>query len=318
MPQAIDNNIVPFLRKGNQPLTILVVEDNRIERMFMEEQIRDLGHGMLTAENGQQALDMLKMPESKIDVILMDRMMPVMDGMAAVLRIKEDPALRRIPIVMITGAASAREVQEGLDAGVFYYLAKPVDEAVLKSVLSAATREASQNRALSEELARHKSSFNLIQTCKFHFSTLEEAESLAAFMAHCFPDPQRVLPGLAEIMINAIEHGTYEIGYERKSQLIEAGTILAEIHRRQSLPEYRGRFVEAVITHKDNGVYAVITDQGTGFNWRRFMSIEPSRAKDNHGRGIAQANALSFDKLTFNEKGNQAIVFVSKDKQIQW
>jgi len=318
MLQAADTNIVPFLRKDNRTLTILVVEDNRIERMFMEEQIKDLGHGMLAAENGQQALDILNTPESRIDVILMDKMMPVMDGMTAVRKIKEDPVLRRIPIVMITGAASARDVQEGLDAGVFYYLAKPVDESVLKSVLSAATREANQNRALSEELTRHKSSFNLIQTCKFQFSTLEQAESLSAFMAHCFPDAQRVLPGLAELMINAIEHGTYEIGYERKSQLIESGTLLAEIHRRQTLSEYQGRFVEAVITHKDNGVYAVITDQGAGFNWRRFMNIEPARAKDNHGRGIAQANALSFDKLTYNEKGNQAVAFVSEEKQIQW
>lgn len=315
---TIADNIVPFLRKEESPLTILVVEDDRIERMFMEEQIKDLGHGMVTAENGQQALERLYGSQGMIDVILMDRMMPVMDGLTAVRRIKQDPALHKIPIVMITGAASAKEIQEGLDSGVFYYLAKPVNEDVLKSVLSAATREATQNRALNEELSRHKSSFNLIQTCKFSFRTIEEAESLSAFMAHCFPEPQRVLPGLAELMINSIEHGTYDIGYERKTNLIESGTLRAEIHRRQQLPEYQGRSVEAVITHKDNGIYAVITDQGAGFQWRRYMGIEPSRAKDNHGRGIAQANALSFDKLTYNEQGNQAIAFVSKTKQIQW
>ncbi len=313
-----DNNIVPFARKEETALTILVVEDNRIERMFMEEQIKDLGHGMLAAENGQQALDHLQNPGHGIDVILMDRMMPVMDGITAIKHIKDNPHLRKIPIVMVTGAATAKEMQEGIDAGVFYYLIKPVNEDVLKSVLSAATREATQNRTLNEELSRHRSSFNLIETCKFHFSTLEEAESLAAFMAHCFPDPQRALPGLAELMMNAIEHGTYEIGYERKSQLLESGTLRAELNRRRSLPEYADRFAEAVITHKDNGVYAIITDHGQGFPWKRFMSIEPSRAKDNHGRGIAQANALSFDKLTYNESGNQAIAYVSKTQQIQW
>jgi CheY-like chemotaxis protein len=248
----------------------------------------------------------------------MDRMMPVMDGITAVRRIKEQAALRKIPIVMITGAASAKDIQEGLDAGVFYYLTKPVNEDVLKSVLAAATREATQNRTLSEELSRHKSSFNLIQTCKFHFRTVEEAESLSAFMAHCFPDPDRVLPGLAELMINAIEHGTYDIGYDKKTDLIDAGTLRAELQRRQTAQEYSERFAEAVITHKDNGIYVVITDQGPGFNWRRYMTIEPSRAKDNHGRGIAQANAISFDKLTYNEQGNQAIAFVSKTQQIQW
>ncbi len=317
MVQLADN-IIPFLRRDDNPLTILVVEDDRIERMFMEEQIKDLGHGMISAENGQQALEKMFSMGDSIDVVLMDRMMPVMDGLTAVRRIKDEPSLRRIPIVMITGASSAKETQEGIDAGVFYYLTKPVNEEVLKSVLSAATREAKQNRELNAELARHQSSFNLIETCKFHFRTLEQAESLAAFMAHCFPDPQRTLPGIAELLLNAVEHGTYDIGYGRKSELIEAGTLQAEIRRRQELPEYGDRYVEAIITHKDNGIYAIITDRGNGFNWKQYMTIEPARAKDNHGRGIAQANALSFDKLTYNEKGNQAIGFVSKTPQLQW
>lgn len=315
--QAIDN-IVPFLRRDERILTILVVEDDRIERMFMEEQIKDLGHAMTAAENGEQALLKLRDANNPVDIILMDKMMPVMDGLTAVRRIKEDADLRKIPIVMITGAATARDIQEGIDAGVFYYLTKPVNEDVLKSVLSAATREANQMRALNDELGRHKSSFNLINTCKFHFRTLDEAESLAAFMAHCFPEPQRVLPGLAELMLNAVEHGICEIGYERKSELIDSGTLRAEVQRRQSLPEYKDRFAEAVITHKDNGIYAVIADPGAGFQWRQYMTIEPSRARDNHGRGIAQANALSFDKLTYNESGNQAIAFVGKTPPLQW
>lgn len=315
--QAIDN-IVPFLRRDERILTILVVEDDRIERMFMEEQIKDLGHAMTAAENGEQALLKLRDASNPVDIILMDKMMPVMDGLTAVRRIKEDANLRKIPIVMITGAATAKDIQEGIDAGVFYYLTKPVNEDVLKSVLSAATREANQMRALNDELGRHKSSFNLINTCKFHFRTLDEAESLAAFMAHCFPEPQRVLPGLAELMLNAVEHGICEIGYERKSELIDSGTLRAEVQRRQSLPEYKDHFAEAVITHKDNGIYAVIADPGAGFQWRQYMTIEPSRARDNHGRGIAQANALSFDKLTYNESGNQAIAFVGKTPPLQW
>lgn len=315
--QAIDN-IVPFLRRDDRILTILVVEDDRIERMFMEEQIKDLGHAMTAAENGEQALQKLRDPANPVDIILMDKMMPVMDGLTAVRRIKEDAELRKIPIVMITGAASAKDIQEGIDAGVFYYLTKPVNEDILKSVLSAATREAHQTRALNEELGRHKSSFNLINTCKFHFRTLDEAESLAAFMAHCFPDPQRVLPGLAELMLNAVEHGICEIGYDRKSDLIDSGTLRAEVQRRQTLPEYQNRIAEAVITHKDNGIYAVIADPGSGFQWRQYMTIEPSRARDNHGRGIAQANALSFDKLTYNESGNQAVAFVGKTPPLQW
>lgn len=311
-------NIVPFLRSEARPLTILAVEDDRTERMFMEQKILDLGHRPLLAENGQQAIDLLRSGKNRVDVVLMDRMMPVMDGISAVRLMKDDPALKQIPIVMVTGASSPKDMQEGLDSGVFYYLIKPVGIEVLKSILSAASREIQQIATLNEELNQHKTSFNLIHTCKFNLRTIEEAEALSAFMAHCFPNPSRVLPGLAELLFNAIEHGTYDIGYERKSELIESGTMRAELNRRQSLPEYKDRFVEALVTRKDDAVYVVITDQGNGFQWKKYLSIEPSRASHNHGRGIAQANALSFDRLTFNEKGNQVIGYVNLHSHIEW
>lgn len=317
MTEAVQN-IIPFMKKENRELCILVVEDDRIERTFMEQQINDLGHRMIPAENGQHALEMLVAHEDEVDIILMDRIMPVMDGLTAVRKIKERAEFRKIPIVMVTGSSSSHEIKEGIDAGVFYYLTKPVNDDVLKSVLSAAVREVKQYQTLSEELKRHRTSFNLIHTCKFTFHTIEEAESLCAFMAHCFPDPDRALPGLAELLFNAIEHGTYDIGYDRKSELIEAGTLRAEIVRRQGLKEYEGRVVEALITRKEDGVYAVITDQGKGFDWKKFMTIEPSRATDNHGRGIAQARAISFDRLTYNETGNQAIGFVSGTQDLKW
>ena len=311
-------NIVPFLRKDDQSLNILVVEDDRVERMMMERYISDLDHRMIYAEQGQEAIDLLRSNSEKVDIILMDRLMPMMDGISAVRIIKDDPLLQQIPIVMVSGAASPKDMQEGLDAGVIYYLAKPVNIEVLKSILSAASREIHQLRILHEELGKHKTSFDLIHTCKFSLRTIEEAESLSAFMAQCFPNPARVLPGLAELLFNAIEHGTYEIGYDRKSELVEAGTMRAELNRRKTLPEYADRIVEALITRKDDAVYVVITDQGSGFPWKKYLTIEPSRATDNHGRGIAQANALSFDRLTFNEKGNQVIGYVNLNSHIEW
>jgi two-component system, cell cycle response regulator len=311
-------NIVPFLTRREHSLTVLAVEDDRLERGFLEARIREAGHNFLEAENGREALDILHKHKGMIDVVLMDRMMPIMDGLIAVRRMKDDLDFRKIPVIMITGATTKKELQEGLEAGVFYYLTKPVDEGVLRSVLLAATREAQQNRTLSDELKRHRTSFNLIHTCKFRFRTLEEAECLAGFMAHCFPEPERVLPGLAELLINAVEHGTLEIGYEQKSRLLEAGTWRAEIQRREQIPDYWHKMVEAVVTRKDDGVCVIITEQGSGFDWRNYMTIDPSRAGDNHGRGIAQANAVSFDKLAYNPAGNQVVAFVGSQPPIEW
>jgi two-component system, cell cycle response regulator len=189
---------------------------------------------------------------------------------------------------------------------------------MLGSVLTAAAREVEQLRALTNEMRRHRASFNLIESCKFQLRTLEEAEGLAAFAAHCFPEPDRVVQGIAELLVNAVEHGNLEIGYARKSELIEDGTWRAEIERRSTLSEYKNRHVEVTVARRDDGVYIVVTDQGGGFNWQRYMTIDPARAGDNHGRGIAQANALSFDRLTYNAQGNQAVAFVGSQARLEW
>lgn len=302
----------------NNVFTALIVEDSQPERAFLEAQIQHMGHQTLCAESAAQALEILNANTHNIDVILMDRMMPGMDGVAAVRKIKETKALRKIPVVMVTAATSNAEMQEGLEAGVFYYLSKPVEEEVLQSVLNAAIREFKQQQVLSEELKKHRASFNRITTAKFSYSTLDDAENLAAFIAHCFPEPDRVLSGLGELLINAHEHGNLGIGYDRKTELLTDGIWRNEIERREKLEENSEKTVEVIITRKKDGIYVVITDEGEGFDWKRYISIDPSRAADNHGRGIAQASTLSFDKLTYNAKGNQTIAFVGHAKQLQW
>lgn len=316
--EAVEYNVDYRLLDDNAPINILAVEDDDVSMRFLESQIADLGHSMVKASDGETALSILQQQKDSIDVVLMDREMPVMDGLTAVMRMKENRDLRNIPVVMVTSADSMGELTEGLDAGVFYYLTKPVDAKMLRSVLAAAIRESQQNRTLAEELSKHRASFDLIDTCKFKFRTLAEAESLAAFIANCFPDTERVLPGLGELLINAIEHGNLGLGYERKTILVDNGTWRAEVERMQAAEEYADRYATATVAHKDDGTYVIIEDQGEGFQWQRYMRIDPARAGDNHGRGIAQANTMSFDKLKYNEKGNQAVAFVGNKGRLEW
>lgn len=311
-------NVILFKPEPDRPLNILAVDDDRIERLFMSQQIKEMGHNVIEAENGQQALQVLMDKKSRIDIVLIDRLMPVLDGVSVVLRMKDDIALKKIPVVMVTGASATKDIKEGIDAGVFYYLTKPVNPEVMKSVVTAAMREAQKGLALSIELKRHSASFHMIETCKFVLRTLEEAEALASFAALCFPEPERVLKGLSELLINAVEHGTYDIGYDAKGILVENDIWRQEVQRRSQLPDYQDRHVDVVISKKDNGIYAVITDQGNGFDWRRYMTIDPSRASSSHGRGIARALAESFDKIAFNEKGNQVVAYVGKYPTLSW
>lgn len=307
-----------FLTVPDRPITVMAVEDDALSMTFLEAQITGLGHRILPARDGEEALRILSRRRDEIDVVLMDREMPVMDGLTAVRMMKEDTDLQRIPVIMVTGADRAEDMRDGLDAGVFYYLTKPVEEGILRSVLSAAVREAEQIRTLAEELNKHRTGFNLIDTCKFHFKTLAEAESLAAFMANCFPNPHRVLPGLGELLINAIEHGVLGLGYDNKTALVEAGIWRSEIERMQRMPEFAHKSAIATLARKDDGMYVMIEDPGDGFDWKKFMDIDPARAGDNHGRGIAQANIVSFDKLTYNDKGNRVVAVVNHSRQLKW
>ncbi len=85
-----------------------------------------------------------------------------------------------------------------------------------------------------------------------------------------------------------------------------------------SWPENRQKNVDIVIARRDGGTVVVITDPGAGFNWRSWLALDPARAGDNHGRGIALARNLSFDSLTYNDSGNKLTAYAKKSIDIKW
>jgi len=284
---------------------ILVVDDNPTALRLLESILEKEGYLVSTATNGKEALDMLQGDPEGIDVIVLDRMMPEMDGLEVVRRMQADRRFKYIPVIMETAADKPEEISEGISAGVFYYLTKPIERKTLVSVVAAAVKESEQRRQLRAEMARHHMGFGLIQVMKTRFRTLEEAESLASFLAHCFPDQDRALTGISELLINAVEHGNLEISYEEKSRLVEAQQWRQEVERRLADPKYGAREVVAIFERKDKAYYLQVTDEGPGFNWRGYLEFDPSRASHNHGRGIAMANMIAFDRLVYNDKGNQ-------------
>ena len=297
---------------------VLVVDDDRIMRTIIQGQIEELGHEVDTAVNGKEAIKVLNENKSAYDIVVLDREMPEMNGLEVVARMKADADLRKIPIIMATGSDRPEDIKKGIDAGVFYYLTKPIDEEILKSVFISAVREVETQKVLKNELQKHKTSFNLIHSATFYLRTITEAEDLSAFLANCYPDPERVITGLAELIINAVEHGNFGISYEEKSDLIERGIWREEIDRRASLPEHCEKKVEVVFRRNEDGLYVKVEDEGKGFEWRRYLEIDPSRAAHNHGRGIAQANAMSFDELRYNTAGNVVTAIVREEEELEW
>ena len=160
--------------------------------------------------------------------------------------------------------------------------------------------------------------FNLIDSCKFHIRTGEDAATIAFLAAKMFKDPERLQPGLYELLLNAVEHGCLGMGYELKTKLLANRTWQAEVARRQSLPDNRKKYAEVVIARKPEGIVVIVTDPGAGFDWKAWASVDPARAAETHGHGIAKARGLSFDKLTYNEKGNQAVALSKNAAEMVW
>lgn len=309
----------PSLVGANNPvINTLAVDDDRSMRMMLQTQLEDLGHNVTTAEDGKSAWEELREHGSNIDIVVIDREMPGMNGLEVVSLMKNDPVLKNIPVIMQTGSDKAEQIREGIDAGVYYYLTKPIDEDILASVISAAVRNISQQKLLNQELKHHKSSFNLITHCKFVLRTVPEAEDLACFLANCYPSPEKVVTGIAELLINGVEHGNLAVGYDEKTWLLKNGTWREEVLRRVDYPEHKSKYVEAIYKRQEDGYYLKIKDCGKGFDWRKFIKVDPSRAQENHGRGIAQAHSMSFDKVSYNEAGNEVTTFVNNESDIDW
>lgn len=297
---------------------VLAVEDETTSLAILAGLLEELGYEVLEANLGREALDIVEREAATLDVIVLDKVMPEMDGLEVVSRLKDDPKARHIPIVMVTGSTKPEEVKEGIDAGVFYYLTKPYEDDVFKSVLTSAMREADRRSNLKTELKKHQTSFGFIDRAEFTIQKLEEAEDLACFIANCFPNPETALPGLASLLVNAVEHGNLNIGYEAKSAMLAAGKWRESVDSRLEEGAFKNRKVKVTLTRTKEQVSVTIRDEGNGFDWAQYLEIDPARALHAHGRGIAQANKISFDELHFNEKGNEVTAISNVGSGIKW
>jgi two-component system, OmpR family, alkaline phosphatase synthesis response regulator PhoP len=102
---------------------ILAVDDERhIVRLIQVNLERD-GYEVVTAFNGQEALK--KIDEDKPDMVILDVMMPIMDGLETLKRIRANPATRNLPVLMLTAKAQDQDVFKGYQNGADIYLTKP-------------------------------------------------------------------------------------------------------------------------------------------------------------------------------------------------
>ncbi len=116
------------------PNHVLVVDDELFNRELLEGLLVPLGYEVTLAEDGKDALEKIK--EKAPDVILLDIMMPIMDGFEVARRLKEKKETKSIPIVMVTALSEVEDRIKALEAGANDFLTKPVDIAELRATVS--------------------------------------------------------------------------------------------------------------------------------------------------------------------------------------
>lgn len=132
------------------PSIILIVDDEASGRQTLESILEGQGYQLVMAENGEQALE--KARQILPDVILLDVMMPGMDGFEVCQRLRGDPKLAEVPIIILTALDDRKSMLRGLEAGADDYLTKPYDRHELRARLLGITR-LNRYRKLLEERA---------------------------------------------------------------------------------------------------------------------------------------------------------------------
>ena len=119
---------------------VLVAEDERHIRELLVDTLFDLGCDVIECADGGETLE--KACSELPDLILLDVMMPVMDGFEVLSKLRENPSTEAIPIIMLTAVPAAEGEQDANRLGVHHYISKPFDPDMLEATINVALREA--------------------------------------------------------------------------------------------------------------------------------------------------------------------------------
>ncbi|MDD0974574.1 ATP-binding SpoIIE family protein phosphatase [Pseudomonas fontis] len=166
----------------HQPLTVLIAEDGAADRLLLARIVRNQGHAVLTAENGEEAVALFA--EKRPQLVLLDALMPVMDGFEAARRIKKLAGETMVPIIFLTSLTEEEGLVRCLEAGGDDFLAKPYSPVILSAKINAMDRLRRLHATMlqqRDEIARHHNHLlNEQRVAKAVFDQVAHAGCLSA------------------------------------------------------------------------------------------------------------------------------------------
>lgn len=292
------------------PITALVVDDEELSRSIVAGHLARMGYRTLGVGTAEEAWRLLADRREVVHVVLLDRHLPGMDGMDLFGRMKADPGLCAIPVVMQTISDRSAEIAEAIQAGVFYYLVKPYSGELLQSVVAAAVDQLTRLQRLQGDVRSRTDAMALMREGDFRFRTPQEAHNLAIAVASIVPNARGLAFGLVELLMNAVEHGNLGIGYAAKGELKLGNMLAREIEGRLARPEHAAKAATLRVRRDERKAVFTVSDEGRGFDWARYLTMDPFQSTATHGRGIALARKVGFHDLTYVGCGNTAVATI--------
>ncbi|MEO5673084.1 MAG: response regulator [Chitinophagales bacterium] len=291
--------------------TLLVVDDDVPFTMIIKNSLEKEGYIVLSAHHVNEAKKILDERAPEIKVMLLDWSLPDVTGIDLLREIKLEKSFENIQVIMQTVISDSENIREGIEAGVFFYLVKPVKKELLHSTIKAAILDFERKKDLLKKLEESKRSFRFLTKGEFHFRTVQDGDFLAVRIAHECPNPQEAIL-ISELFSNAVEHGNLGLTYDEKTRLITENRLKEEVELRLLQQEHANQFVHVTFRRLPNKILLTVKDQGRGFDFQKYLGFDDGRVFHNHGRGIALLNSIY--NLRYSEKGNKVEVEIPISK----
>lgn len=161
---------------ANKGGRILIADDDDANRDLLRRRLECEGHQVTEARNGLEALDALK--ELSCDLVLLDLMMPVMDGFETLSRIKQDTRLRELPVIMISALEELQSVVSCIETGAVDYLPKPFNRVLLRARIGASLEKKRLMDRERERTAELERTLSLLEQAQDQLSILASRDAL--------------------------------------------------------------------------------------------------------------------------------------------
>ena len=304
---------------------VLIVDDTQ-DNTDLVGRILGSRYTVTTAASGSAALDSVVV--ERPDLILLDIVMPGMDGFETCQQLKQNSSTQDIPVVFLTAKDQARDVVRGLRLGAVDYVIKPFDRmelvARVDSIIEMLRRQQSLENLLQERTAELQQSTQFVERAKAEVdikacigglqlsipSEVRFVTQLRDYLNGCYRSLCRQqgidIMGMDlcmnEALANAIVHGNLQVPSSLKQEDRQKFDDL--LAKRQADPAYASRRVAVNYRLDDGQLMIEIEDQGGGFDPRQLPDPNDPEAMLSSGRGILLIRSF-MDDVAWNESGNK-------------